>query len=88
MPSPDQLGLAVRSTENGPNWTAIHARIKELGIVSFHMDAAPDGRCRFTCWVPQGQPGLTHRIESLAATEAEAVQMGLERAAQSRSTRP
>jgi hypothetical protein len=88
MPSPEQLGVAVRPTDGGPDWTAIHARIKELGIVGFHMDSAPDGRCRFTCWVPHGQPGLTQRIEALAATEAEAVRLGLERADQSRTSRP
>jgi len=84
MPSPEQLGVVVRSAEAGPDWSSIHARIKELGIVSFHMDSVSDGRSRFTCWVPRGQPGLTQRIEALAATEAEAVRLGLERAGQPR----
>ncbi len=46
MPSPEQLGVVVRSAEAGPDWPAIHARIKELGIVSFHMDSLSDGRAR------------------------------------------
>ncbi|HWG42685.1 MAG TPA: hypothetical protein VN688_07855 [Gemmataceae bacterium] len=88
MPSPEQLGVVVRSAETAPDWPAIHARIKELGIVSFHMGSLPDGRACFTCWVPRGQPGLTQRIEVTAANEAEAIRLGLERAGQSRASRP
>jgi hypothetical protein len=88
MPSPEQLGVAVRPAANGPDWSAIHTRMKELGVVSFHMDAMPDGRSRFTCWVPGGQPGLTQRIEAVAATETESVRLGLERAGQSRAPHP
>jgi len=88
MPSPEQLGVAVHPTAAGPDWSAMHARIKELGIVSFHLESLPENRCRFTCWVPRGQPGVTRRIEVLAATEAEAVRLGLEQAAQSPTTRP
>jgi hypothetical protein len=88
MPSPEQLGVVVRSAETGPDWPAIHARIKELGIASFHMATLPDGRSCFTCWVPRGKPGLTQRIEVTAATEAEAVQLGLERAGQARTSTP
>jgi hypothetical protein len=88
MPSPEQLGVVVRSADAGPDWPSIHARIKELGIVSFHMGSLPDGRSCFTCWVPRGQPGLTQRIEVTAANEAEAVRLGLERAEQSRATGP
>lgn len=88
LPSPEQLGVAVRPVENATDWTAIHARIKVLGIVSFHMDSLPDGRSRFTCWVPSDRPGLTRRIESIAATEVEAVQLGLKEAAQLRRGQP
>ncbi len=84
MPSPEQLGVAVRPVAKAPDWTALHARMKELGVVSFHMDTLSDGRYRFTCWVPRGQPGATQRIEALAATEAEAVRLGLQQASSSR----
>ena len=87
MPSPEQLGVAVRPVANAVNWTALHARMKELGIVSFHMDTLSDGRYRFTCWLPQGQPGTTQRIEALAASEIEATRVGLERASQYRTSR-
>lgn len=88
MPSPEQLGVAIRPTDSGLDWPAIHVRIKELGITRFHMDSVTDGRRRFTCWVPREQPGVTQRIEALAATDAEAVRLGLERAEQSRRQRP
>ena len=84
LPSPEQLGVAVRPIENAADWTAIHSRMKELGIVSFHMDSLPDGRSRFTCWMPGDNPSVTRRIESVAATETEAVQRGLAEAAQAK----
>jgi hypothetical protein len=87
MPSPEQLGVAVRPVADRPDWSALHARMKGLGIVSFHMDTLPDGRYRFTCWLPQGQPGMTQRIEALAASEVEAARVGLERASQYRAAR-
>lgn len=80
--------MAIRPVENGIDWTAIHGRMKELGVVSFHMDSLPDGRSRFTCWVPRDRPGLTRRIECVAATEVEAVQLGLQQAAQTRRSAP
>ncbi len=88
MPSPQQLGVTVRPSESDVNLTAIHARIKELGIVSFHMETLPDGHCRFTCWLPREQPGRTQRIEAVAASEAEAVRLGLEQAGQVQPSRP
>lgn len=88
MPSPEQLGVAVHSAASNPDWTALHARMKQLGVVSFHMDTVADGRARFTCWMPGGQPGLTQRIEAVAATQDEAVRLGLDRAGQARTARP
>jgi hypothetical protein len=88
MPSPQQLGVTIRPAESDVNLTAIHTRIKELGIVSFHMETLTDGRCRFTCWLPREQPGRTQRIEAVAANEAEAVRLGLEQAGQARAGRP
>jgi hypothetical protein len=81
LPSPEQLGVAVRPVENGADWSELHARMKQLGVLSFHMDSLPDGRSRFTCWIPGERPDLTRRIESVAANEIEAVQRGLHEAA-------
>ena len=88
LPSPEKLGVAVRPSTNSIDWTAIHTRITELGIVSYHKDSLPDGRARFTCWVPSERPGVTQRIECVAATEFEAVQVGLQQAAKRRQDRP
>jgi hypothetical protein len=87
MPSPDQLGVALRPARASVDWSAVRERMRDLGVVGHCLDLAPDGRCRFTCWVPKGQPGLTQRIEALAATEAEAVRLGLDRARQTRLER-
>lgn len=84
LPSPEQLGVAVRSGENAPDWTALRAHMKELGVISFHLDSLPDGRTRFTCWMAGDRPGLTRRIESVAVTEVEAIQRGLQEAARLR----
>lgn len=88
LPSPEQLGVAIRPVENTTDWTALHARMKELGVLSFHMDSLADGRSRFTCWMPLDRPGLTRRIECVAVTETEAVQRGLQEVAQMRRTSP
>jgi hypothetical protein len=88
LPSPEQLGVAVRPVENSTDWSALHARMKQLGVLSFHMDSLPDGRTRFTCWMPLDQGGLTRRIESVAGTETEAVRRGLQEAAQTPQSRP
>ncbi len=66
----------------------MHERIKELGIVSYHVEPLADGRCRFTCWVPRSQPGVNRRIEVVAETEAEAMRLGLDHVGQSRTTQP
>jgi hypothetical protein len=88
LPSPEKLGVAIRPIADAADWAAIHARIEELGLVSFYMDSLLDGRWRFTCWLPTDRPGLTRRIECVAATKAEAVQAALLQAAQSGVNRP
>jgi hypothetical protein len=88
MPSPQDLGVMVRPAEAAHNSAALLARVKELGIVSYHLETLPDGRSRFTCWLPRERPGLVQRIEALAASEAEAMRLGLERAGQTRAARP
>ncbi len=77
MPSPEQLGVSVRPVANGVDWTALHEQMRKLGVVSSHTEALPDGRIRFTCWLPRDKPGLTQRVEAVADTEAAAVQLAL-----------
>jgi hypothetical protein len=94
LPSPEQLGVTVRPLPSLPqkeeggekavDWMALQARMKALGVLSYHVESLPDGRVRFTCWMPSDRPGLTRRIESVAVTEAEAVQRGLQEAARAK----
>lgn len=84
LPSPEQLGVAVRPAGNTAERTTLNTRMKELGVLGFQVDSLPDGRSRFTCWIPGDRPGLTRRIESVAATEGEATQRGLQEAARMR----
>jgi hypothetical protein len=88
MPSPEQLGVAVRPSQAGLDGSALHTRFKELGVAGYHVESLTDGRCRFICWVPRGQPGVTRRIEVVADTEAEAVRLGLDQAEKSRTLQP
>ena len=88
LPSPEKLGVAVRPVANTTDWTAIRVRMNELGLVRPYVESLPDGRSRFTCWLPADRRGLTRRIECVAATEEEAVQVGLQHAEQSRRDRP
>lgn len=81
LPSPEQLGVAIRPVESTTERTTLNARMKTLGILGFHIDSLPDGRSRFTCWIAGDRPGLTRRIESVAATENEAMQRGLQEVA-------
>jgi hypothetical protein len=89
LPPPEQLGVAVRPVENAAaDWTALHARMKELGVQSFQMDKLADGRARFTCWLPLDRPGMTRRIECEAASALEAMQRGLREAEQTPRATP
>ena len=80
MPSPEQLGVddARSAAGDGPDWTLFHRRLDQLGACSIHLDKLPAGGCRFTCLLPTGRRDRFHRVESQAATEAEAVQLALD----------
>ena len=80
LPSPEQLGVSIRHDSKADDWTALRSHMKELGVLSFHLELLADRRTRFTCWMPSDRPGLTRRIESVAASETEAIQRGLQEA--------
>lgn len=88
LPSPEKLGVAVRPAANATDWTAIHARMKALGVVSYQMEMLADGRSCFSCRLPTDRPGVLRRIECVAATEDAAVQLGLQQIAHMRGQRP
>jgi hypothetical protein len=66
------------------DWNVTVTRLRALEAVGFHLDRLPEGGYRFTCWVPAAQAGRTSRVEAMAATEAEAVRLALERAERAR----
>jgi hypothetical protein len=78
MPSPDQLGVIVRPVAGACDWTAIHRRMQELGVVSFQMDRLNADVFQITCLLPTAEAGRTHRIEAHGSTEAEAVRWALD----------
>jgi hypothetical protein len=87
MPSPDQLGVNVRPAAGACDWTAIHRRMQELGVVSFQMDRLNAEVYQITCLLPTAEAGRTHRIEAHGTTEAEAVRCALDEAQRWKSQR-
>lgn len=82
MPSPQELGVAEgKERDNAKvDWTALHARLDQLGATSFHVERGAGGVCRITCLLPTRQPGRSHRIDVEASSEAGAVRLALDRA--------
>jgi hypothetical protein len=87
MPSPDQLGVNVRPADGTADWTAIHRRMQELGVISFQMDRLNADVFQITCLLPTAEVGRTHRIEAHGTTEAEAVRCALDEAQRWKSQR-
>jgi hypothetical protein len=80
MPSPEQLGVReTRKAESTVDWDLVHRRFHEAGATCFQLDNHPQGGCRLTCLLPTVNPDRTHRIEAVAATEAEVARLALER---------
>lgn len=77
MPAPDQLGVNAHLANGACDWTAIHRRVQELGVVSFQMDRLSPEVYQITCLVP-AEANHTHRIEAHGATEAEAARCALD----------
>jgi hypothetical protein len=81
IPSPHQLGITSASTSAAAvDWNSARRRLDRLGAVYFHVEKLNAGGYRFTCLLPTSQRGHTHRVETVAATEAEAVHLALARA--------
>lgn len=89
MPSPDQMGIASTWTAptDGPDWNAARRRLERLRAVYFHVEKLDRGGFRFTCLLPTAQTGRTHRVEAVAATEAEVVRLALAKAEEWANTR-
>jgi hypothetical protein len=81
IPAPEQLGLAaMRPVETARlDWAAARTRLDRLGATCFYLEKLDSG-WRFTCLLPTAEAGKQRRIDVEAASEAEAVQVALERA--------
>ncbi|HEY1861814.1 MAG TPA: hypothetical protein VGG61_15750 [Gemmataceae bacterium] len=79
LPSPEQLGVAVRKSESNVDWNLVHRRFHDAGATCFLLDHRPEGGCKLTCLLPTGQANRNHHIEVEAASEAEAARLALER---------
>src|SRR5262249_25304910 len=81
LPTPEQLGVAKPlPRDGGADWGDARRRLDALGAVTFQMAKLPEGGSRFTCLLPTDQHNYNHRVEAAAATEEEAVRLGLQRA--------
>lgn len=84
IPSPEELQITGQPVQDLPpasvDWVQIRRRLDDLGSVGFQMDRLPEGGYRFICLLPTAQADRHHRIEARAASEAEAIQLVLERA--------
>jgi hypothetical protein len=81
LPTPEQLGLTqpASTTSTRLDWTAVHQRLDQLGATSFNVEKVAGG-CRVTCLLPAAQADRSHRIDSQAASEVEAVTLALSQA--------
>jgi hypothetical protein len=75
MPPPERFGLG-RAAVREVDWNIVSRRLEALNITKFHVQRVPGG-FRFSCVLP-GAPGV--RIEADGLTEAEAIELALNRA--------
>jgi hypothetical protein len=82
LPSPEQLGVAApKPGEVGLDWGTVETRLQKLQPVCFQINQAQGG-WKVICVLPTSLPEKTHRIETEAASRAEAVMAALQRAEQ------
>jgi hypothetical protein len=80
LPSPEQLGVSKPASKSDADWNDARRRLDILGAIAFQVVHLPEGGCRFVCLLPTDQRNYNHRIEVDAASEADAVRSGLDRA--------
>lgn len=89
LPPPEELGVlpanpvAAKTTPaDTVDWNTIHARLRQLGAVGFHLRKLADDSYRVTFTLPTSQTQRTHLVEVDAQSEAAAVTLALQRAEQ------
>jgi hypothetical protein len=80
IPTPEQLGLAAARSAATADWGSARARLDALGAVCFQLQHSAGGDYCFLVWLPTAEASRTHRIETRADNEADAVRMALEQA--------
>jgi hypothetical protein len=81
LPAPHALGI-IPPTAEKVDWNATRNRLNQLGATTFRGDnLGPEG-FRVTFLMRTSQPGRLHQIETIGQTEAAAVQIALDQAAQ------
>jgi hypothetical protein len=82
IPTPEELGVASSRTAPGNgDWLPGYRQLLDMGAYSFRIDRLPAGAgFQITCLLPAGQAQRVRRIETQAASEAEAVRLAVEEA--------
>jgi hypothetical protein len=82
MPSPEQLGLGAGAQAGPSGPSAVLQEVRRLGATDFNLSWLPQGGCRVSLLLPAGLDGHGRHVEATAGTEAEAVQLAMQRAEQ------
>jgi hypothetical protein len=89
LPSPEELGITARqpapprptATPPAPvDWNTVHTRLEKLGALRFQKDVLPAGGVRVTLILPTANPAMGQPVEAIAASEAVAIALALDRA--------
>jgi hypothetical protein len=85
MPAPEHFGIqngtvakSVTPSIQQVDWAMVHSRLRSAGSVTFQSDKTSTGH-RVLCMIPGKLPGSLQRFESHDESEAQAVQMLLEK---------
>jgi len=85
MPAPEHFGIqngmmvkSVAPSNQQIDWAMVHARLRSAGSVTFQSDISSTGH-RVLCMIPGKLPGSLQRFEAHNESEAQAVQMLLEK---------
>jgi hypothetical protein len=81
IPTPQQLGLTTPAAPQAAaiDWARVHQKLDQLGATCFQVTKLTSG-VRVTCLLPTVQPDRSHRIETEASSETEAVRLALQQA--------
>jgi hypothetical protein len=86
LPAPEALGIRPTQPACTPSasldWNAVHARVRQLGAVDFHLAKLESGMYRASFTLPTSDPDSSRLIEVVGESEGAAVTLALQRAEQ------